>query len=123
MSGIEFFCSNGSPPVNSTSGSFWFFLTEWLRQPSHIRLNLLKAAFLSFSEGIGCVAIRASQIAGRQPDEDARQSRKRAFALQAQVNLVDDYCVRHQRECTGTWRNGKPVQEVAPFCGKFNRAS
>ena len=43
----------------------------------------------ALGEGVGRVAIRAAQIARRQPDKNAGQPRKSAFPLQAQINFVD----------------------------------
>jgi len=76
-------------------------------------LNLRKRSFLSFSKCIGGVAIGTAQVTGGQADKDAGQSGKGAFALQAQVNLVDDQSVGHQRECTGSERNGKAVDSAS----------
>ena len=52
--------------------------------------NLGQRFFLSFREGIGGVAIGAAQIAGGKTDENARQPGEGAFALQAQIDFVDD---------------------------------
>ena len=54
--------------------------------------HLVQAKRFPLVEGVRRVAIHASQVAGRQPDEDARQPRERALALQAAVDLMD-----HQR--------------------------
>ena len=51
--------------------------------------------FPAFFEGISGVAIRAAQVAGGEPDENARQTCECAFALQTQVDFVDDQCVGH----------------------------
>jgi len=45
--------------------------------------------FPALGESIRSVAIRAAQIAGGQPDENARQTSKGAFPLQAQIDFID----------------------------------
>ena len=57
--------------------------------------DVFERLFFAFGEGIGGIAIGAAQVAGGETDEDARQAGKSAFALQAQIDLVDDECVGH----------------------------
>ena len=44
----------------------------------------------AFGKGVRRVTIRTTQIAGRQPDKNARQPRESALTLQAEINFVDD---------------------------------
>lgn len=64
----------------------------------HLRAYVLQRLFFSLGKCIGRIAIGAPQIAGGEPDENARQPGKGALPLQAQVNLVDDEGVGHGRE-------------------------
>ena len=57
--------------------------------------------FLPLLERVGRIAIGAAQITRGEPDKNARQSCERAFALQAQVNLIDDECIGHQSSLRG----------------------
>lgn len=59
-------------------------------QAINFGLNFGECAFFPFGEGISSIAVRTAQITGGQADKDAWQAGKSAFALQAQVNLVDD---------------------------------
>ena len=51
--------------------------------------------FLSLGECVGRVAVRAAKVASGQPHKDARQAGKRAFALDAQINFVNDERIGH----------------------------
>ena len=101
ISGKEFFCRNGSPPVSSTSGSFEFRILNFelengAASSSNFCQNFRQRFFFAFSESISRVAIRAAQVARGEPDENARQAGKGAFALQAQIDFVDDERVGHR---------------------------
>lgn len=61
----------------------------------NFRVGSSQRHFFPFCESICRVAIRAAQITPRQADEDARQTREGAFALQAQVYFVDNQCLAH----------------------------
>ena len=54
----------------------------------------------SLGKGIRSIAIGAAQIARREPHKDARQPGEGAFALQAQVDFIDDQRVGHTRTVT-----------------------
>ena len=51
--------------------------------------------FPALGEGVGGVAIGAAQIAGSQAHEDTGPAGPGAFALQAEINLVDDQSPGH----------------------------
>ena len=65
-------------------------------QFAHFCQDFLQRHFFAFGEGVGGVAIGAAQIAGGEPDENARQAGEGAFALQAQIDFVDDQRVGHR---------------------------
>ena len=70
--------------------------------------NFRQRHFFAFGEGVGGVAIGAAQVAGGEPDENARQPGKGAFALQAQIDFVDDQRVGHHLQCNGPVQKRKP---------------
>ena len=114
MSGEGFFCNNGSPPVNSTRGRRNGVPAAgvWRKGPpvpsTRARISV-NGHPLPLREGISRVAIGTAQIAGRQPDENARQPRKGALALQAQVDFIDDQCFGHPRSVTPSRKKKMPV--------------
>jgi hypothetical protein len=57
----------------------------------HSRENLLDAHFLAAVESVRRVAPRAAQVAPREPHENARQSRPRAFSLDGTENFGDGH--------------------------------
>ena len=57
--------------------------------------NFLERHFRTFGEGVSRVAIRAAKITGGEADKNARQAREGAFALQAEIDFVDDQCFGH----------------------------
>ena len=61
-------------------------------------------------EGVGGVAIRAAQIASCEPDENARQAGEGAFALQAQIDFIDDERVGH--DCSVARRREKEMRAL-----------
>ena len=63
----------------------------------HFRQNLCQFALFSLGEGVGGVAVGTAQVAGGKPEEHARQAGKSAFALQAQIDFVDNEGVGHAR--------------------------
>ena len=101
ISGREFFWSSGSPPVSSTSGKCGVRIAECgiLENGSASsrtsRQDFLQRHLFAFGEGVGGVAVGAAQVAGGEPDENARQPGEGAFALQAQIDFVDDQRVGH----------------------------
>lgn len=52
--------------------------------------DLHEGLFFSLSKRVSGVAIRTPQVTGGETDEHARQAGKSAFALQAQVDFIDD---------------------------------
>ena len=79
---------------------------KWLGPPPNFFQDFRERSFFTFGEGIRGVAIRAAQIAGGEPDENARQPGKGAFALQAQINFVDDERVGHTGSVAGRRQKG-----------------
>src|SRR5690349_170040 len=75
---------------------------EGLSQTRNFRQNSSQRLFLPFRERVCRVAIRAAQIAGGQPNKYARQARKGALTLQAEVNLVDHQFIRHPGDCNSS---------------------
>ncbi len=61
----------------------------------HLDLYFVQGVFSSFTKRVRCIAIRAAQVTCSKPYKNARQARKSAFALQAQINLIDLQSVRH----------------------------
>ena len=57
--------------------------------------NLRERLLFALGEGVGGVAVGTAEVAAGQPDENARQPGKGAFALQAQINLIDDNSANH----------------------------
>ena len=55
--------------------------------------------FSALGKSISRITIRTAQVAGSQPDEDARQAGEGAFTLQAQVDFVDDQ-IFHSAKCS-----------------------
>ena len=88
ISGIASFCSSGSPPVSSTSGT---------PSASTRGQHVVDRHLLAAGEGVGRVAPRAAQIAGRQPHEHAGPARVRRFALDGGVDLEDRQHARSLR--------------------------
>ena len=72
-------------------------------QTTNFRQHFRQRLFFALREGIRGVAIGAAQVARRQPYENAGQTGKGAFALQAQIDFVDDECFRHFVQSNG-WR-------------------
>ena len=106
ISGREFFWSNGSPPVSSTRGNCGLRIADCgfengAARRLHLGQNFRERFLFAFGEGVGGVAIGAAQIAGGEPDENARQPGEGAFALQAQIDFVDDERVGHRRSLAG----------------------
>ena len=52
-------------------------------------------SFGAFTKRICRVAVGAPQITSGEPDKNARQPGKGAFALQAEIDFIDDQRVRH----------------------------
>ena len=63
----------------------------------HFGKNFFHRLLFTLRERIRRVAIRAAEIARRQPHEHARQPGESAFALQAEIDFVDDQRVGHER--------------------------
>lgn len=53
-------------------------------------VNFFQGLFFAFSKGVGGIAIGAAEIAGGQADKNAGEAGEGAFALQAQVDFIDD---------------------------------
>src|SRR5438445_10607454 len=73
------------------------YASERFSEAQDLLAHVVEGQLASFAEGIGRIAIRATEIAGRQPHEDARQACKSAFALQAQVDFINDERLGHRR--------------------------
>jgi hypothetical protein len=71
--------------------------------------NFRQRLFFAFGEGVSRVAIRAAQIAGGEPDENARQTGEGAFALQAQIDFVDDEGASHAASLARWLENGNAI--------------
>jgi hypothetical protein len=69
-----------------------------LGQSAHFGEDVVERLLAALGEGIRSVAIRAAEIAGGEPDKNALQPGEGAFALEAQVDFVDDQRVRHRVE-------------------------
>lgn len=54
--------------------------------------------FCSLCKSISGVAVRTAKVARRQPHKNAGQPRKGAFALQAEIDFVDDERVGHREQ-------------------------
>jgi hypothetical protein len=52
--------------------------------------DVFQRLLFSFRKRIRGIAIGTAQIARGKPHENARQTRKGAFTLQAQINFIDD---------------------------------
>lgn len=65
------------------------------RKSENFSLDFFPAFSCPFGKGVSRIAIRAAQIARRQPDKNTRQSGKGALSLQGQINLVDNQARRH----------------------------
>ena len=65
---------------------------------------VVEAEDLALGEGVRRVAVDAPQVAGGQPDKDARQPGERALALEAAIDLVD-----HQRPGRLPFERPEPV--------------
>ena len=63
--------------------------------------DLVEWASGSLGEGVGGVAVGTPEVAPGQSDEDAGESGKGAFPLQAQIDLVDDQASTHGRGLSG----------------------
>lgn len=63
--------------------------------------NVGNGLFSPFGERVGGVAIGTTKVASGQSHEDAGQAGESAFALQAQVDFVDDQCFGHRRSLNG----------------------
>ena len=72
-----------------------FEIAKRCGQFSDFGQDVRKRPFLAFGEGIGGVAVGATEVAGGEADEDARQAGEGAFALQAQIDFVDDEGTGH----------------------------
>jgi hypothetical protein len=77
-----------------------------LRQLRNLCTHPGQSFFLSFGKGICGVAIRAAQIARRKTDENAWQPGEGAFALQAQIDFVDDEGAAHASNLAEPAENG-----------------
>ena len=66
-----------------------------LRQAQDVGAHFTEFTLLSFGERVSRVAIGATQIARSESHEDARQTGESAFALQTQIDFVDDQRFRH----------------------------
>ena len=92
--GMPYFLLSATSPLLQAwyvrrSGSVSF------RQLAHSRQYIIDEPLLPLGERIRRVAIRAAQVARRQPHEDARQPGKGALPLQTQIDFIDDQCVGH----------------------------
>ena len=74
---------------------------EWFGQLADFFQNFRERLFFALGEGVGGVAVGAAQVAGGEPDEDARQAGEGAFALEAQIDFVDDEGAGHARSLAG----------------------
>ena len=79
--------------------------------------DLVEAQDCPSSEGVRRVAVDAAQVAGGQPDEDARQPGERALALEAAVDLVD-----HQRPGRLALQRPEPLRWTS-WIGKTGSAT
>lgn len=72
-------------------------------------MNFRECLFLSLGERIRSIAIRTTQVAGGEANENARQTGEGAFALQTQVNFVDDKRIGHAKTLTDWRRSGRLI--------------
>jgi hypothetical protein len=63
----------------------------------HAFKNRLERLAFTFGKGVGGVAIRAAEIAGGEPDKDARQTGKSALTLDTDVDFVDSQGHAHRK--------------------------
>ena len=62
----------------------------------NLRTNIRERLFLSFRERVRGIAIGTAQVARGEPNENARQTRKGALTLQAQIDFIDDQRAGHK---------------------------
>ena len=79
------------------------------RKPKNLLVHIAQCHLASFGKGVGCIAIRTAQVAGRQPYKNARQPRKGALALQAEINFIDDQRFGHGARMHSESKEAKSV--------------
>src|SRR5438132_9494543 len=83
--------------------------------------NIPERPFFTLVERVSRVAIRTTQIARGQPHKNAGQSGEGAFALDAQINFVDDERVAHARNFVESLNryNVETIQRFTLGCGPW----
>jgi hypothetical protein len=71
-------------------------------QPMNLSANFLERAAFAFRESVGGIAIGAAQVASGQTHKHTGQPCESAFALETEINLVDDQSIGHAANSTIT---------------------
>ena len=87
-------------------------ILKWRAEFADARDDFAQGHLASFRESISRIAIRAPQIASREPDKNASQPRKRAFPLQAQINLIDVQAIGHGESVNCKRSKVQPVDNI-----------
>jgi len=85
-----------------------------LREAIDLSPDITQGTFDALGEGVCRITVGTAEIAGGQPNENARQPREGALPLQAQINFVDDECLGHRARLAGfPFRNqSRTVQDI-----------
>ena len=81
--------------------------TKRRREPVDFLQRVRQGFLLTLRESVGRVAIRASQIARREPRKNAGQPRESALTLQAQINFINNQRISHFAQSNGGFPNSE----------------